>query len=387
MCLPHQTLDSYTSQRNMPISQKLQDRRIQKLGKLDGQLRLDDGAQSLYGSMGPITGSVMLKYLPYEKIFLKNQGFTMTGNFGQTRNVGLGMSFPKVTEKLVETVPMCGGVTATVMLRGMFRYKTRIVGGGGQGGTHVAVYIHDKELFREQVVLNLGWISASVGDEFTYPFSLQFPHASRMPPPSFHCYMACGVEGILVRMEYQLGLNLLVVGSSPQTEEPWWNGHPSINYEIAQPPPDFSANTLATETYQSKIQTWLLLPPDQQQFELKAKTKARFRPKTMPILALDISCRTSSHSHPGQVLSFNIAIKKNDSDSTAESMPEILLLGIRTKLMAQIKVTDPDRQGEKWVQELKCWNGLPMRLCSQNNYSGTISVDALDQHPSSFSSN
>ncbi|PPJ58016.1 hypothetical protein CBER1_03818 [Cercospora berteroae] len=352
---------------------------------INAHIRLDDGAQNLYGSVGPITGSLILKYLPYEKRFLENAGFRLTGNMGQMKDVSLGFSFPKVTEKFVETVPLSGVVTATVMLRGMLRYKIRIVRGGGQGGTQVIDRTHDKELSREQVVLNIGWLSAVVGDEFKFPFAINFPHPSRIPPPSFMDYFIRGAERIFVGVEYRMGLQSLVDGATPQVNDIWWNGYPSINYELAQPPEKAFASTLTTSTHQCKIQSWLLLPPEQRRLVWMTKTKAKFRPKTMPILTMDVFCSTCSHAHPGQVLSINVAIKKNEVNSTADSMPDILLVGIHTKLVAQLRVTDPKRRAIIRMQEFKCQNEFPIPLRSQNNHSATITLDALDQHTSSFS--
>lgn len=361
-------------------------RRYPKLGKLDAQIRLDERARTVYGSTGPATGSLVLKYLPYEKAIFKWQSETVyASDLSHTNYNRVAVSFPKVTEKSIETVPLCGTITATVILRGMFRYKTRIFYAGGQGGSQMVERTYDKQLCQEQVVVCVGWISATVGDEFTCPFSIQFPHAQRMPPLTFTDHMRCSPETIIVGVEYRLGLQLQVDGASPQMNDTWWDGHPSINYQLAQPPEDFFASTLTTSTHQSKIRSWLLLPPEQRRSEWKAKAKAKGRPHTMPILTMDISCTTCSHSYPGQVLDVTITVRKNDMNSTAESMPDIVLVGVRTKLMAQIRVTEPDRRGESCVQELSCRNEFPILLCSQNNRSATVTLDPLDQHSCSFS--
>ncbi|KAF2210707.1 hypothetical protein CERZMDRAFT_99315 [Cercospora zeae-maydis SCOH1-5] len=144
-----------------------------------------------------------------------------------------------------------------------------------------------------------------------------------MPPPSFKCYMAVVSRGFPQKWNINSACN------------PWL-------LKIAQPPQDFFANTLSTETYQSKVQTWLLLPPDQQRLELKQRPKRNSGLKGCRSCPWTFPRSTCSHSHPGQVLSFKITVKKNDANSTAESMPDILILSIQSELVAQSRLTNPD---------------------------------------------
>ncbi|KAK4630043.1 uncharacterized protein CLAFUR5_07758 [Fulvia fulva] len=356
-----------------------------KLGKLVAQVRIDGGSRPHFGSGDTITGHVILTYKPQTGLFKKNTA----------------------------TAPLFGPLKVAVILHGAVRIRVR--------RDREMPTSHGVQLFALAFPVYNESFKAEVEDEHRLPFTASFPDVpgaevtpysggvSNALPPSFNQHFSDYADIVDVAVVYALGATVDMPGIDIKTSIPNVNptstilpfglknsmsphDAPLVRYQIARPPKAFVDSGITSFTNQAKVQTEHLLPEDQRPSGFKQKAKAVFTSSHFPTFAVEITCTHPQHIFPGQQLSFEVALRRLDDETSASFFPEVTLEQFKAEIVAYTSVDTSQRRvgrgtcrDKHVVQTMTRHPGGPIDLSKGNDHTAVITTDPIRNHPSSFS--
>lgn len=333
-----------------------------KLGVLTARVAVDRGRQPHYGTDEPITGMLVVSYLPYKSIFKKN----------------------------VTTADYFGPLKLEATLRGKIRVKIK------RSRDTVISSDYGTYLFKRSFDVFDGSFKAEVGKEYEFPFAVHFPAMSgECPTPiSFRAYFSDYPDRVDAAVVYNLGAKLSTPGIKVETSRADYNPEPEVQLEL--PRPDKLTLGLPGRTLNQRVmvQNKHLLPEGERPSGMKQNLKAVFSSNAYPKFVANMTCSSIDRVCPGLRPRFSFAIRTIDSETTALVFPNVILTTFAAVLTAHTQVDTSERilassscYDSFTAQKLFIWRddaSLPYSLSKTNDHSIEIELEPFGAHPSSF---
>lgn len=347
-----------------------------KLGRLKAQILVDDQHRLHHGSQDKITGKVILTYKPQSSLLRPN---------GETQH-------------------LFGPLELFVVLSGKVRTKVR------RGDSHRLPTDHSNVLFQHGVKVFGGPFKAVAGEQFEYAFRIGFPqdmskiygapgyaelmgtgNSRSILPLSFSLRFMDHPDAVDVSVLYRLGVQVSMPGIGVDVDVPDKYHQPIINFGLPRPPKSVVSGKLASFKQEARIQNENLLPEDQRPQGFKQKAKAVFTSSHFPSYVMDVTCTYPQYIYPGQQLSFDIVLRRNDKESSSELSPEASLVGFSVDLRSHTIVDvsgriigPPSVIDRRTVQTLTCETKISRQISKEQDYTIKMVTDPVLQHVSSF---
>jgi hypothetical protein len=330
-----------------------------KLGTLMAHVRLEDSERRHYGSQNPVTGLVVLNYLPSTSMFGKKS----------------------------ETVDLFGPVKIELLIQGKIKIRIR--------RDRDIPSQHGVDLFRSRGPVFEGSVKAHVHEELKFPFAMNLPEAGAIPqdmlPPSFAHHFSDYPDIVDVAVRYKLGVAVSMPGIDIKTSVPEGDAMPLIKYDIPRPSMSLLGSNRVGFKSHARIQHSSLLPVDERPQGFKQKAKAMFSSSSFPVLLLDVYCIYPPYLYASQLPRLEISVRKDDAHTTATYMPDITLVALSMQLIAITNVDSRHRilgssecHDTRTVQTFQRTSIRPVELTKVNDFATKVDLDRVATHSSSF---
>lgn len=354
------------------------------LGGLHVKLFLRNAKRIHYGSDDPVTGTVVLKYLPHVR------------------------GLPESTLN----AELFGPLKLDVILKGTARVNH-------EDETRADV----SNLFTKTINLHNAPFRAPPDTEHEFPISITFPESSRprtntsvvavqdengrwsfresissievdaLPPsldakakePSSMTAKLVGLQTV-VGVRYTIGAVVHMPGIDVNIiNENVPNGYEAVYYERPRVPLQFATNNhTSTHDFSQTLtaQDESLRADDERPNGFMGKTKALLRSTEFPRYVFRATfARIPEHAFVGQPLSFNVCIA-TDPSSTTRIHPDVLLESCNIALLAHTTGTQPPNI--ETLRTKRCDVASSTPFSDQNGWTQTIDIGTLTWVPSSF---
>ncbi|KXT06924.1 hypothetical protein AC578_7157 [Pseudocercospora eumusae] len=350
-----------------------------KLGRLNAQILIDDGFRIHYGPTDTVSGRIVLSYKPHSSLLKSN----------------------------APTADLFGPISIQGILRSKVRVKVR------RGDSHRLPTDHSKILFEYVFDVFVGSFKATVGEDFSYPFAINLPQdlkdiydpanggyaelmssgdsRDQLLPLTFSMHFVDHPDVVSVGVLHQIGAQVTMPGIDIKTDIPSGDDRPPIRLELPRPPRALVERNKTTFIQNARVQNEYLLPEEERPQGFKQKAKAVFTSSHFPEFVVDVQCTYQQYIHPGQQLTFEVVLRRNDRKSTAEVFPDATLEGFQCDLRAYTIVDvsnrligSPQCIDTRTVQILAGHSRLSKQLNKESDYSIAIMTDPVMQNVSSF---
>lgn len=347
-----------------------------KLGRLTAQVVVDGDFRIHYGPADKVDGKILLSYKPHG-ILLGSNALT-ADLFGPLRIHGI--------------------------LRSKVRIKVR------RGDTHRLPTDHSKVLFDYVFEIYVGSLKAQIGDQFSYPFSINFPQdvkdiyagdgyaemmsngqSRHLLPLTCSMHFVDHPDVVDVGVYHQIGVQVSMPGINIRSDVPQGNEQPPIRLELPHPTRELIERGKTMFVQQGGVQNEYLLPEEERPQGFKQKAKAVFTSSHFPAFVMDVQCAYQQYIYPGQQLEFDVVLRRNENKSTSASFPETTLESFHVDLQAYTIVDvsgrligSPQCIDRRTVQNLVGRTKLSKQLDKEKDYSVTIITNPVMQNVSSF---
>ncbi|KAF2164331.1 hypothetical protein M409DRAFT_25210 [Zasmidium cellare ATCC 36951] len=330
-----------------------------KLGKLSASILIDNPTRPRYGPNDPITGRLILRYNPATALFKKDP----------------------------ITADLFGPLRINVVLVGQIRIKIRRDRDlpTHHGGTLFAVPFHVYD----------GPFKGVVNTDYSFPFEARFPaigDGGGSLPPTFASHFSDYPDVVDVAVLYHMGAKVEMPGIDIKVTVPEGNNAPQVRYDIPRPPLSFITDNTSVFSQRDRVQNEYLLPESLRPSGFKAKAKAVFSSSQFPVFAFEVFCTDQKHIHPGQRLTFNVRIIRNDKASSStdgDFFPTMTLEGFKADVKSSTVVDASSRiigssqcYDSKTVQSLTCQTKFPIEF--RKEWSADITTGPVMNHTTSF---
>ncbi|KAK4499550.1 hypothetical protein PRZ48_010066 [Zasmidium cellare] len=330
-----------------------------KLGKLTTTLQITHPTRPHYGPNDPITGRLILRYNPATALFKKDP----------------------------ITADLFGPLRINVILVGTIRIKIR-------RDRDLPTY-HGGTLFAQPFHVYDGGFKAMVNGEYSWPFEARFPDVGdgggRLPP-SFASHFSDYPDVVDVDVFYQLGARVEMPGIDIRVNVPEGDSAPQVRYDIPRPPLSYITNNTSVFSHRASVQNEHLLPESHRPSGFKQKAKAVFSSSQFPVFTFDVFCTDQRNIHPGQRLTFNVRIIRNDAKSSStdgDFFPTMILESFKADVKSATVVDASSRiigssqcYDSRTAQSLSCKTTLPIEF--RKEWSADITTGPILNHTSSF---
>lgn len=338
-----------------------------RLGKLEARVEIDEQHRPRFGPDDPVTGNVILTYHAYT---------------------------PGLFQKAAGTANLFGPIKITLLLFGKLKIRIR--------RDRELPTTHAIELFKTLFPVLDSTFQAEAGRSYSFSFTAHFPGdrtsyfeggQSELLPPSFAHTFTDYPDTVDVSVRYQVGCAVFMPGIDIKIDTPDADYMTPVKYEQPRLPMSTVGGKRASFKHGARLQNEYLLPEAERPQGFKQKAKAVFTSSNFPVLGLDIWVTHPLYLYPGQKMSMEIIIRKNDSETTAPGVPDVSLNSARVVLVAATVVDSSHRllgsprchDSRRTMQGMNCRTHLPAIFSKRNEYCVNLELDSLLAHPSSFS--